>query len=156
MNEIEKILNECLEWEKLNISYFNEFQKVEYYRLVQFIKATKYQYQQVIAEKRETLFSNKFIDLSNLFSDAQRIAIIQIERDFNSANISISTVFKYLKHLRLIEKIEGSEMLDKEKLTDLRTKSHLFDFHIKNSVMELITNYDLKHKLPMSVYSQIS
>ena len=154
ITDLEKCLEDCIEWEELIKSKMNDAQLVEYYRLVSFVKATKYQYDQIIKMRNEGFLAQLFDEFTNWFFASRRIAIIQMERDFNSANISIQTISKFRTLERAIERFEESDLAEnQDKLVELRLKSHLNHFSIKSSIIDQITNYQSAPKLPRAIYN---
>jgi hypothetical protein len=147
-------LEECIQWEDLAKSKLNDAQLVEYIRLVSFVKATKYQYDQIMKMRNEGILSKLLEELTNSFFTSRAIAILQIERDLYSANLSIQTVSKYSSLERTIQRFEEEDLAEnKEKILELRLKIHLQLFSIKNSIIEQITNYQVEPKLPRSIYN---
>jgi hypothetical protein len=154
LSDLENCLEECIQWEELAKSKLNDAQLVEYIRLVSFVKATKYQHDQIVRMRNEGFFSQLLEEFTNSLFTSRRIAILQIERDLYSANVSIQTISKYSSMERSIERLEETDLaVDKEKILELRLKIHLQLFSIKNSIIEQITNYQVEPKLPRSIYN---
>jgi hypothetical protein len=154
LSDLENCLEECIQWEDLAKSKLNDAQLVEYIRLVSFVKATKYQYDQIMKMRNEGILSKLLEELTNSFFTSRAIAILQIERDLYSANVSIQTVSKYSSLERTIQRFEEEDLAEnKEKILELRLKIHLQLFSIKNSIIEQITNYQVEPKLPRSIYN---
>lgn len=156
LSESNNCLLELINWETSVLSIFNESQKVEYFRLTKFLLATKYQYQQILSMKSETFFSKIFDEITYWFVDSKRLSILQVERDFQSCNISLITMYKFVQHDKKLEKLEDSESTSKQVLEEARNKSHIFNFYIKKCVVETITNYEERFRAPMNIYNFIS
>jgi hypothetical protein len=157
LTDIEKCLEECIQWEELVKSKLNDAQLVEYIRLVSFVKATKYQYDQIMKMRNEGFFSQLLEEFTNSLFTSRRIAILQIERDLYSANVSIQTISKYNSLERTLERFEEADLAEnKEKILELRLKAHLQLFSIKGSIIDQITSYKGEPKLPRSIYSNLS
>lgn len=156
LSDIERCLSECLSWENNLLNLLNDSQKVEYLRLVNFLYSTRFQYEQILSMKSESLFSKIFDEITDWFSNSKRLAILQVERDFSSCNINLITMYRYIQHDKKLSKLEESDSSNKTVLEDARNKSHIFKFYIKKSVVETITNYDEKFRGPLSIYNIIS
>lgn len=156
LTQIEQCLEECLIWQDKILSLLNDAQKVEYFRLTKFLTATKYQYQQILSMKSETFFSKIFDEITYWFVDSKRLSILQVERDFQSCNISLITMYNFVQHDKKLEKLEDSELTSKQVLEEARNKSHIFNFYIKKCVVETITNYEERFRAPMNIYNFIS
>jgi hypothetical protein len=151
-DELSNCVEECYEWINDVISKFNDSQKVEYFRLISFVNATRYQYSSVLSLKSETILSKIFDEMTDWFSDTRRLSILQIERDFESANIHLMDMYKFIKHENQLEKLDDSNNTDKEKITKLRLKTHIFHIEIRKNIIDLITNYGVEDRLPSSYY----
>lgn len=157
LTDLEKCLEECIQWEDLVKSKLNDAQLVEYLRLVSFVKATKYQHNQIVRMRNEGFFSQILEEFTNSLFTSRRIAILQIERDLYTANVSIQTISKYSSMERCIERFEETDLAeDEEKILELRLKVHLQLFSIKSSIIDQITNYQGEPKLPRSIYNFLS
>ena len=152
-DELRNCIEECHKWIDDVISKFNDSQKVEYFRLISFVNATRYQYRTVLSLKSETIFSKIFDEMTDWFSDTRRLTILQIERDFQSSNISLMSMYKFIRHENQLEKLEDSNNTDKEKLLNLRFKTHMYHIEIRKNIIDLITNYTVENSLPSSFYS---
>jgi hypothetical protein len=151
-DELNKCVEECYEWINDVVSKFNDSQKVEYFRLISFVNATRYQYSSVLSLKSETILSKIFDEMTDWFSDTRRLSILQIQRDFESANIHLLDMYKFIKHENQLDKLDDSSDADKEKLTKLRLKTHIFHIEIRKNIIDLITNYGVEDRLPSSYY----
>jgi hypothetical protein len=156
ISESETCLEEYINWENKVLSIFNESQKVEYFKLINLMYATKYQYQQILSMKSENFLSKFFDEMTDWFSDSKRIAILQIEKEFYSCNIPLINMYNYVQHDKKLDKLENSDSTNKVVLNEQRNKSHIFKFYIKKCVVEMITNYDEKFRAPKSIYNFIS
>jgi len=157
LTDLEKCLEECIQWEELIKSKLNDAQLVEYIRLVSFVKATKYQHDQIVKMRNEGFFSQLLEEFTNSLFTSRRIAILQIERDLYSANVSIQTISKYSSLERTLQRFEEEDLAEnKEKILELRLKAHLQLFRIKGSIIDQITSYKGEPKLPRSIYSILS
>jgi len=151
-DELSNCVDECYKWLDDVVSKFNDSQKVEYFRLISFVNATRYQYSAVLSLKSETILSKIFDEMTDWFSDSRRLTILQIQRDFESANIHLMDMYKFIRHEDKLEKLDDSNNTDQEKVVTLRLKTHLFHIKIRSKIIDLITNYSLKHSLPSSFY----
>lgn len=151
-DELSNCIDECYKWIDDVVSKFNDSQKVEYFRLISFVNATRYQYSSVLSLKSETFLSKIFDEITDWFSDTRRLTILQIERDFQSSNISLMSMYKFINHENQLMKLEDSNNVDKEKLTKLRFKTHKFHIEIRKNIIDLITNYSVEERLPSCYY----
>lgn len=151
-DELQNCVEECYKWIDDVVSKFNDSQKVEYFRLISFVNATRYQYSAVLSLKSETFLSKIFDEITDWFSDTRRLSILQIERDFQSANIPLISMYKFINHENQLSKLEDTNNVDKEKLTKLRFKTHKFHIEIRKNIIDLITNYSVEHRLPSCYY----
>ena len=155
MKELNQCLEDCIKWNDNEILKLNDSQQVEYYRLVSFVMSTKYQYEQILKIKTGGFLSQILDELTNWFFTTRRFFILQVERDLYSSNVQISTISKLIKIEKSIEEFDDSSSSQhKEKLDELRVKSHLYKFKIKNCILEQITNHE-NEQIPISVYSFI-
>ena len=151
-DELSNCIEECHKWIDDVVSKFNDSQKVEYFRLISFVNATRYQYSAVLSLKSETILSKIFDEITDWFSDTRRLSILQIERDFESANIHLLSMYKFINHENQLSKLDDSNDVDKEKLTKLRLKTHKFHIEIRKNIIDLITNYSVEDRLPSCYY----
>lgn len=151
-DELSNCIDECYKWIDDVVSKFNDSQKVEYFRLISFVNATRYQYSAVLSLKSETILSKIFDEITDWFSDARRLSILQIERDFESANIHLLSMYKFINHEKQLSKLDDSNDVDKEKLIKLRLKTHKFHIEIRKNIIDLITNYSVEDRLPSCYY----
>ena len=151
-DELRNCIEECHKWIDDVVTKFNDSQKVEFFRLISFVNATRYQYTQVLSLKSETILSKIFDEITDWFSDTRRLTILQIQRDFESANIHLMDMYKFIRHEDKLEKLDDSNNTDQEKVVTLRLKTHLFHIKIRSKIIDLITNYSLEHRLPSSFY----
>ena len=151
-DELSNCIEECHKWVDDVVSKFNDSQKVEYFRLISFVNATRYQYRTVLSLKSETILSKIFDEMTDWFSDTRRLNILQIERDFESANIHLRDMYKFIRHEDKLEKLDDSNNTDQEKVITLRLKTHLFHIKIRSNIIDLITNYSIEDRLPSSFY----
>ena len=151
-DELSNCIEECHKWIDDVVSKFNDSQKVEYFRLISFVNATRYQYSSVLSLKSETILSKIFDEITDWFSDTRRLTILQIERDFESSNIHLMSMYKFINHENQLMKLEDSNNVDKEKLINLRLKSHMFHIEIRKNIIDLITNYTVNDRFPNSFY----
>ena len=151
-DELENCIEECHKWMDDVLSKFNDSQKVEYFRLISFVNATRYQYRTVLSLKSETILSKIFDEITDWFSDTRRLTILQIERDFESSNIHLMSMYKFITHENQLEKLEDSNNTDEEKITKLRFKTHMYHIEIRKSIIDLITNYSIEDRLPNRFY----
>ena len=157
LSDLENCLEECIQWEELAKSKLNDAQLVEYIRLVSFVKATKYQHDQIVRMRNEGFFAQLLEEFTNSLFTSRRIAILQIERDLYSANVSIQTISKYSSFERTLQRFEEEDLAEnKEKILELRLKIHLQLFSIKGRIIDQITSYKCEPKLPRSIYSNLS
>jgi hypothetical protein len=155
MKELNQCLEDCIKWNDNEILKLNDSQQVEYFRLVSFVMSTKYQYEQILKIQTGGFLSQKFDELKNRFSTINNLFILQVERDLFSSNVNISTIYKLIKNEKSIEEMEElNSSQHKGKLDELRLKSHLYKFKIKNCILEQITNYK-NEQIPISVYNFI-
>lgn len=151
-DELSNCVEECYKWIDDVVSKFNDSQKVEYFRLISFVNATRYQYSAVLSLKSETVLSKIFNEITDWFSDARRLSILQIQRDFESANIHLMSMYKFINHENQLSKLEESNNADKEKLIQLRLKTQIFHIEIRKNIIDLVANYSVKGRLPSSYY----
>ena len=151
-DELSNCVDECYKWLDDVVSKFNDSQKVEYFRLISFVNATRYQYSAVLSLKSETILSKIFDEMTDWFSDTRRLTILQIQRDFESANIHLMDMYKFIRHEDKLEKLDDSNNTDREKVITLRLKTHLFHIKIRSNIIDLITNYSIEDRLPSSFY----
>jgi hypothetical protein len=151
-DELGNCVEECYKWLDDVVSKFNDSQKVEYFRLISFVNATRYQYSSVLSLKSETFFSKIFDEMTDWFSDTRRLTILQIERDFESANNHLVDMYRFIKHENQLEKLDDNSDANKEKVTTQVLKTHLFHIKIRANIIDLITNYSVKERLPTSYY----
>jgi hypothetical protein len=151
-DELSNCIEQCHKWIDDVVSEFNDSQKVEYFRLISFVNATRYQYRTVLSLKNETILSKIFDEITDWFSDTRRLTILQIERDFESSNIHLMSMYKFITHENQLEKLEDSNNTDKEQLVNLRLKSHMYHIEIRKNIIDLITNYKVEDRLPSSFY----
>jgi hypothetical protein len=151
-DELSDCIEECHKWIDDVVSKFNDSQKVEYFRLISFVNATRYQYSAVLSLKSETILSKIFDEMTDWFSDTRRLTILQIQRDFESANIHLMDMYKFIRHEDKLEKLDDSNSVDKETLLNLRLKSHMYHIEIRKNIIDLITNYSIKDRLPSKFY----
>ena len=151
-DELSNCVEECYKWLDDVISKLNDSQKVEYFRLISFVNATRYQYSSVLSMKSESILSKFFDEITNWFSDTQRLTILQIQRDFESSNIHLMDMYKFIRHEDKLEKLDDSNNTDQEKVVSLRLKTHLYHIEIRKNIIDLITNYSIKDRLPSKFY----
>jgi hypothetical protein len=151
-DELSNCIEECHKWVDDVVSKFNDSQKVEYFRLISFVNATRYQYRTVLSFKSETILSKIFDEITDWFSDTRRLSILQIERDFESSNIHLIDMYKFIRHENQLEKLEDSNSVDKEQLLHQRLKSHMYHIKIRSNIIDLISNYTIEDRLPSSFY----
>ena len=151
-NELSNCVEECYKWIDDVVSKLNDSQKVEYFRLISFVNSTRYQYSSVLSMKSESILSKFFDEITNWFSNTQRLTILQIQRDFESSNIHLMDMYKFIRHEDKLDKIDFSNDTDQEKVLELRLKTHLFHIKIRSNIIDLITNYSIEEKLPRSFY----
>ena len=151
-DELRNCIEECHKWIDDVVTKFNDSQKVEFFRLISFVNATRYQYTQFLSLKSETILSKIFDEITDWFSDTRRLTILQIERDFVSSNISLMSMYKFINHENKLMKLEDSNNTDKEQLVNLRLKSHMYHIEIRKNIIDLITNYKVEDRLPSSFY----
>jgi len=155
MKELEQCVDDCIKWNDNEISKLNDSQQVEYYRLVSFVMSTKYQYEQILKVKTGGFLSQMFDELTNWFFTTRTLFILQIERDFYSSNVPIQTIRKLRTNELSIERFEETDLTEnQDKLSELRLKSHLYKFKIKNCILEQITNFK-NEQIPISIYNFI-
>ncbi|MBT8593577.1 hypothetical protein G6685_07485 [Polynucleobacter paneuropaeus] len=147
-DELSNCIDECYKWIDDVVSKFNDSQKVEYFRLISFVNATRYQYSSVLSLKSETFFSKIFDEMTDWFSDTRRLTILQIQRDFESTNNHLVDMYRFINHENQLSKLEDTNNVDKEKLTKLRFKTHQFHIEIRKNIIDLITNYSVEDRLP--------
>lgn len=153
--EIEKCVEDCIKWGEEAVSKLNAAQQVEYHRLFAFVNATKYQYQQILSMRTEGFISQILDELTTWFSTNRRLAVLQIERDFYSANVPISLMSKYRLNESSLERFEETDLAENQnKISELRLKSHLYSFKIKYCILQQITNYEVEG-LPREIYQII-
>jgi len=151
-DELSNCIEECHKWIDDVVSKLNDSQKVEYFRLISFVNATRYQYSAVLSLKSETILSKIFDEITDWFSDTRRLTILQIQRDFESSNIHLMSMYKFITHENQLEKLEDSNNTDEEKITKLRFKTHMYHIEIRKSIIDLITNYSIEDRLPNRFY----
>lgn len=155
MKELKQCVEDCIKWNDNEISKLNDSQQVEYYRLVSFVMSTKYQYEQILKVKTGGFLSQMFDELTNWFFTTRTLFILQIERDFYSSNVPIQTIRKLRTNELSIERFEETDLTEnQDKLSELRLKSHLYKFKIKNCILEQITNFK-NEQIPISIYNFI-
>ena len=155
IDELKQCVEDCIKWNDNEISKLNDSQQVEYYRLVSFVMSTKYQYEQILKVKTGGFLSQMFDELTNWFFTTRTLFILQIERDFYSSNVPIQTIRKLRTNELSIERFEETDLTEnQEKLSELRLKSHLYKFKIKNCILEQITNFK-NEQIPISIYNFI-
>ena len=153
--EIEKCVEDSIKWRDEAISKLNSAQQVEYYRLFSFVNATKYQYEQVISMRTEGFISQIIDELTNWFSTNRRFTILQIERDLHSANVPLSLISKYRFNESSLERLEKTDLSEnRETISELRLKSHLYSFKISYCILKQITNYEVDG-FPSEIYQII-
>lgn len=154
-DELKQCVEDCIKWNDNEISKLNDSQQVEYYRLVSFVMSTKYQYEQILKVKTGGFLSQMFNELTNWFFTTRSFFILQIERDLYSSNVPIQTIFKFRTNDLSIERLEETDLIEnQDKLSELRLKSHLYKFKIKNCILEQITNFK-NEQIPISIYNFI-
>jgi hypothetical protein len=145
IQNIQSCISECRNWLDNNLSKLNDAERVEFYRLVSFVKATIYQYEQILSLKTEGVFS-KIIDVQ---AQGQQLAIIQLERDLSSANIPIQFAYRYIRFQKKANKSYESDKPERE----IQLTSILFDYCIRDRILFQITNG--KYKMPPDCIGEI-
>ncbi len=155
ITEIENCIENCIEWKKIALSKLDTAQRVEYYRLFAFVKATKHQYEQIINMQPDGFIAKILDEFTNQHSTDKRFAILQIEKDLHSANVSISTISKFRLNDSNLERFEKADLAENQlKISELRLKSNLYDFKITHCILQQITNHEVEG-LPAEIYQII-
>ena len=154
IKNLEKCLNECISWHEDSFNQLNESQKTEFIRLKNFVLTTKSFYEQVLDfDKDESTFS-KFIDnfFGYIFSRTQRLTILQIQRDFLTADVTLMFMYKFIQFEKKWMKLEDSDDKNSELLIEYRLTSPLYKFYIDEKIFKLLTNQK-SNFLPRTFYS---
>ena len=142
IKNLEDCVNECLSWHEECFNQLNESQKTEFIRLKNFVFSTKSFYEQVLDFDKEESVLSKFFDnlFGHLFSKSQRLTILQIQRDFLTADVSLTFMYKFIQFEKKWMKLEDSDDKNSELLTEYRLTSHLYKFYIEEKIFKLLTN----------------
>ena len=154
IKNLEDCVNECISWHEDSFNQLNESQKTEFIRLKNFVLTTKSFYEQVLDfDKDESTFS-KFIDnfFGYIFSRTQRLAILQIQRDFLTADVTLMFMYKFIQFEKKWMKLEDSDDKNSELLIEYRLTSPLYKFYIDEKIFKLLTNQK-SNFLPRTFYS---
>lgn len=136
IEKLQTCLEECSAWLENNLSTLNDAQRVEFDRLVSFVKATIYQYQQILSLKPERVFSKIFEEQAQ----EQNLFLHQVERDLSAASIPVQFAYSYIKFQKKVSKSYETDNPDKE----LQLTSILLDYYIRDRILFQITHG--KHK----------
>jgi len=146
MNEkiknLEDCIDECLKWHDDTFNELNESQKTEFIRLKNLVSSTKNFYKQVLDIDKDESWLSKFIDnfFGNIFNKTQRLVILQIERDFYTADISLIFMYKFIHFEKKWMKLEDSNNKNSDLLNEYRLTYHLYNFYIEEKIFKLLTN----------------
>ena len=154
IKNLEECINECILWHEDSYNQLNESQKTEFIRLKNFVYSTKLFYEQVLDFDKEESALSKFFDnlFGYLFSKVQRLTILQIQRDFLTADVTLMFMYKFIQFEKKWMKLEDSDDKNSKLLTEYRLTNHLYKFYIDEKIFKLLTNQK-SNFLPRTFYS---
>jgi len=158
IKNLEFCIDECLKWREESFNKLNDSQKTEFIRLKNLVSSTKGLYEKVLDFDKDESSLAKFIDnlTGYFFSRNQRLVILQIERDFHTANVTLMFMYKFIQFEKKWMKLEDdSDKVNQITLTENRLYSHLFEFYIEEQIFKLLTIHKSSF-LPRSFHSNFN